>query len=231
MKPVKDIQVKPTTHVNDLITQYFESGGFTAKKLGVAAGIMKSMSADKKCFKFLSFPACIISTGTRGVIRDFVKEKKFDAVITTCGTLDHDLARVWQDYYHGDFNADDAKLRKQGINRLGNIFIPNSSYGEVLEKKLAPMLEKIYKNGARDIAPYELVWLIGEQLENEKKKDESIVYWAYKNKIPVFIPGITDGSVGFQLHMFMQDHKDFRVDVFKDERKLEDIVFNNKITG
>ena len=81
------------------------------------------MVNEKDCVKFLSFPACIISTGTRGVIKELLKRKLFDAVITTCGTLDHDLARIWKDYYHGSFMTDDKELHKKGINRLGNIFI------------------------------------------------------------------------------------------------------------
>ena len=232
MKPVKDIELKKDMKINELMGGYFEAGGFTAKKLAVASDIAKKMEADESCFKFLSFPACIVSTGTRGVLKDLVKEKKFDAVVTTCGTLDHDLARVWQDYYHGFFNADDAKLREEGINRLGNVFVPNSSYGIILEEKMALIFQKIYDSiENKELAPYELIWKIGEQLENEEKKEESIVYWCYKNKIPMFVPGITDGSIGFQLIMFMQDHKDFKINVFMDEAKLEDIVFNNKVTG
>ena len=232
MKPVKDIELKKDIKVNELMNEFFEAGGFTAKKLGIASNIIKEMDNDSNCFKFLSFPACIVSTGTRGVLKDLIKENKFNALVTTCGTLDHDLARLWQDYYHGSFEADDAKLREQGINRLGNIFVPNSSYGEVLEQKLIPILQKIYDSlEDKELAPYELVWKIGEQLENEPKKEESLIYWSYKNQIPMFIPGITDGSVGFQLIMFMQEHKDFKINVFKDEDKLQDIVFNNKVTG
>jgi len=85
-----------------------------------------------------------------GVIKDLLKEKLFDAVITTCGTLDHDLARLWKDYYHGDFALDDRMLHKKGVNRLGNILIPNECYGEILEQKLQPMIKELYdekKNG------------------------------------------------------------------------------------
>jgi len=232
MKAVKDIQVSKDTKLSDLVSQFFESGGFTAKKLGVGVDIVKKMVGDKDSFNFLSFPACVVSTGTRGVLKDLVKEKKFQAVVTTCGTLDHDLARLWQDYYHGSFKADDAKLREKGINRLGNVFVPNSSYGEILEEKLLPILQRVYGSVEdKELAPYELIWKIGEQLEDEEKKEESIVYWCYKNKIPMFVPGITDGSVGFQLIMFMQEHKDFKINVFKDEALLEDIVFNHKTTG
>ena len=59
------------------------------------------------------------------LIKDLIKNKLVDVVITTCGTLDHDLARIWENYYHGTFMAHDLELHKEGVNRLGNIFIPN----------------------------------------------------------------------------------------------------------
>jgi len=41
-------------------------------------------------------------------------------------------------------------LHKKGVNRLGNILIPNECYGEILEQKLQPMIKELYdekKNG------------------------------------------------------------------------------------
>jgi len=68
-------------------------------------------------------------------------------------------------------------------------------------------------------------------LEKEENKESSIIYWCYKNQIPMFIPGITDGAVGSQLWLFYQTHKDFVVDVLRDEDELSDIVFNAERTG
>ena len=53
-----------------------------------------------------------------------VKKNMFNCLITTCGSLDHDIARSFAKYYHGDFNTDDYYLKKKNIHRLGNVFIP-----------------------------------------------------------------------------------------------------------
>jgi len=225
MKPVKD----SSAHIKDvdaLVRGMYESGGFSAKNLAVGVDILEKMEKED-CRRFLSFPACIISTGTRGIIKELVKETLFDAVITTCGTLDHDLARLWKDYYHGDFALDDRDLHRKGINRLGNILIPNECYGEVLEKKLQPMIERIYED-KKELSGYELIWKIGEMLEKEKKKDESITYWCYKNRIPMIVPGIFDGAFGSQLWLFWQQHRDFKLNLFLDEQKMADEVFDTK---
>ena len=228
-KKVVDIKLKKET-TNELVKQLYNSGGFTAKKLSIGVNILEDMIKQKNCVKFLSFPACIISTGTRGIIKDLIKRKLFDIVITTCGTLDHDLARLWENYYHGHFMSDDKKLHKQGINRLGNIFIPNKCYGKILEEKLQPILSEVYKKNNK-WSTKDLIWEFAKHLQKEQKKEESIIYWAYKNHIPIYIPGITDGAFGSQIWMYYQTHRDFTIDVLKDEQDLSDIVFNAKKTG
>ena len=230
MKPVKDIELKKGMDADHLVKELYESGGFTAKKLAQGVDIIENMVKEKDCVKFLSFPACIISTGTRGVIKDLLKKKLFDVVITTSGTLDHDLARIWKDYYHGSFMVDDKELHKKGVNRLGNIFIPNECYGKILEDKMQPILKKLYKEKNK-WSTKELIWEFGKHLEKEKKKEESIIYWAYKNKIPVFVPGITDGAFGSQIWMHYQEHRDFTIDLLKDEQDLSDIVFDAEKSG
>ena len=227
LKPISDIEIDDSTKVKELTSQMLASGGFTAKKLGVACDIVRKMLQEKHCVIFLSFPACIVSTGTRGVIRKLVEEKLVDVIITTCGTLDHDLARVWRKYYHGDFLMDDADLHRKGINRLGNILIPNESYGIVLEQKMQPILEEIYKQGKRNLSSRDLAREFGLRLDDKR----SILYWAARNDIPVYVPGITDGAFGSQLWLFKQQHSDFNLDVLKDEQELSDIVFTAKKAG
>ena len=229
-KSIKDIHFKNKMTVNGVIKELYDSGGFTAKKLAIGVDILEKMINEKKCIRFLSFPACICATGTRGVIKELLKRKLFDVVITTCGTLDHDLARIWEDYYHGSFNIDDKQLHKKGINRLGNIFIPNECYGKILEEKIQPILADLYKIKNK-WSTKDIIWEFGKQLENEKKHDESIIYWAWKNKIPIFVPGITDGAFGSQIWMYYQQHRDLTIDLLKDEQEISDIVFNAKKSG
>jgi len=226
LKPVKDMKIDEKSSVNSLITQMFDSGGFTAKKLAVGVDILERMFKEKNCLKFLSFPACIIATGTRGIIKEMVRRKLFDVLVTTCGTLDHDLARVWKDYYHGSFLMDDRQLYKKHISRLGNILVTDESYGINVEKKMIEFLKEIYAEGKRELSTHELVWELGRRIKNK----DSIMHWSYKNKIPMIVPGITDGAVGYHLWQFSQDH-DFKIDVLKDEQFLSDLIWGAKKSG
>ncbi|MHB8566549.1 MAG: deoxyhypusine synthase [Nitrososphaerales archaeon] len=225
--PVKDIELREDSSINDVITQMQASGGFQAKNLGTALDILERMVNDKHCVKFLSFPAAIISTGNRGVVKEIVKRKLCDVIITTCGTLDHDLARAYKPYLSGgEFTMDDVDLEKKGVHRLGNVLVPRDNYGPLIEEKVQRILSDMYHNGEREPSTRLLCERLGESLD-----DNSILFWAAKNNIPVFVPGITDGAVGSQCWLFYQMHRDFKIDLLKDEQELSDIVYSAKKSG
>ena len=225
--PVKDMDLTSINSFGQLVEAYYQAGGFTAKKLAVASDILKKMVKEEGTKVFLSFPACIMATGLRGVIKDLVKHKLVDVIITTCGTLDHDMARVLETYYHGSFEMDDVELYHEAVNRLGNILIPNDSYGAPLERFMQPILAELWDEGKTKLSTRELCAEFGKRLDSE----ESMLYWAWKNDVPIYIPGPTDGAFGSQLWLFYQDHKAFTIDLFKDEQELSDIVFEAKKTG
>jgi deoxyhypusine synthase len=184
------------------------------------------MTKDRNCTRFLSFVGSIISTGARGIIKDMIKRKMFDCVITTCGALDHDIARASTKYYSGDFRMDDNMLYKKNIHRLGNVLVPQNNYGPVIEDKVQACLNNLYKKGIRNISTFDITRSIGESLD-----DSSFLHWAYKNDIPVIVPGIVDGAVGSQIWFFYQKHKDFIVNLLLDETRLSDLVYEASKTG
>jgi len=230
MKAVNDLNINENTTIRELINQFSEAGGFSASKVAKAAKIIKNMQSDKDCFKILSHPACIVSTGTRGLIRDLVKNKKVDAIMTTCGTLDHDLARLWKDYYQGSFMMNDKELHKKGINRLGNVLVPNECYGEVLEDNLQPIIKKLHAE-RKEWSIHELIWAFGEAIKNENGAEDSIIYWAWKNEIPVYLPGPLDGAWGAQLWNYWQMNKDFKLNLFEDDQDFYVRVTEAKKAG
>src|SRR5438034_1125525 len=121
-RKVEDIDLSRSSDLATLVDAMGRGGGFTAKKIAVGVDILRTMFRNRACMTFLSFPAALMATGVRGILRGLVERRLVDAVITTCGTADHDLARVWKPYYHGDFDMDDVALHRLGVNRLGKVF-------------------------------------------------------------------------------------------------------------
>jgi len=227
-KEVIDIDIEKINTFKELLISYLNSGGFMARKLGEAYKILDNMYSKRdEVTIFMSFPADIVATGLRGVLKTIVKKRLVDAIVTTSGALDHDLARSYKKYYHGDFNMDDKKLRDENIHRLGNVLVPMDSYGIIIEDKMRIFLKEIYSNGVRKIPMHKLVNMLGKYIGSE----ESILYWASKNNIPIFIPGPYDGAVGYQIWQFQQFKRDFVIDLYSDEYLISELVYDAKKTG
>ena len=223
---VVDYDFSKSMSVDELVVQMEKAWGFTAGKLAVAVRILERMSEASSCVKFLSFTGNLVATGTRGALKELVRRKLVDVVITTCGTLDHDIARSWKKYYRGSFVMNDAELHQMNVNRLGNVLVPNDSYGLIIEQKMQELLKSLWTEGVKEVSSSQLCREIGKRVCNES----SILYWAAKNSIPVYVPGITDGAVGYQTWLFSQDH-DFKLNLLKDSGELSEIVFTAKKTG
>ena len=97
---------------------------------------------------------------------------------------------------------------------MGNLFIRNESYLK-FEDTIGKMLLELYKKKPR-WTPSELIHELGKRLDDRN----SILYQASKNNVPIFCPGITDGSFGFHLFMLQQKHPDFVIDVVQDFRNI-----------
>jgi len=225
-RPVKDIAITKDTDIEKIFQQLQQSGGFESKNFAEGLDILTNMISDKKCLRFLSFVAAVVSTGLRGIIKDMIKNKWFDVVITTCGALDHDIARYYSNYKEGSFTIDDRELTKQNMHRLGNVLVPMESYGPLIEKKMQSFLEEAYNEGIREISTADLTKIIGKHMGNN-----SFLYWAYKNEIPVIVPGIVDGAVGSQVWLFIQKHPDFKLNVITDAEILSGLIFKAKKSG
>ena len=128
------------------------------------------------------------------------------------------------DFILGDFKAKGAELRDNGVNRIGNIFVSNNRYIE-FEKFIQPLLDELLErqeNGGTILRACELIWKLGEKI-NDKK---SILYWAWKNKIRIFCPAITDGALGDQIYFHLHRHdlkgKKLLIDVAEDIKEIND---------
>ena len=225
-KPVEDFSITKDMQINKIFEQMSKSGGFESRNLADGLYALTDMIKDENCLKFLSFVAAITSTGLRGVIKDMIKKKWFDVVITTCGALDHDIARHFSNYNQGSFTMDDAELTKQNIHRLGNVLVPMESYGPIIEEKMQSFLEEEYAKGTREMSTEDICRMIGSHLG-----EDSFLYWAYKNNVKVIVPGIVDGAVGSQIWMFSQKHTDFKLNIIKDSDTLAGLIFKAKKSG
>jgi len=197
----------------------FSNTGFQATNLSKAIEIIKKMRKDR-AFIYLGYTSNLVTSGLRDIFRYLAENKMVDVIITTAGGIEEDIIKCLGDFKIGSFEANGGKLREEGINRAGNIFIPNSRYVK-FEKFFQPLLEEIYREN-KVVTPSEIIWKLGENINNPK----SIYYQCWKNKIQVYCPAIMDGALGDNLYFFQFKHPDFKVDIIGDVT-----WFNNTSVG
>ncbi len=222
MQKINDLKPENCKTAKELLEQ-MRSTGFQASHLAEAAEAIERMKKENAAI-FLGFTANLVASGVRGLIKELCKKSFVDAIVTTAGSIDHDIIKSFHEYKLGSFNADDIELHKKGINRVGNIFIKTKGF-ETLEEKMQPWLEELYSK-EKTLSPSSLTGFLGEKLPKE-----SFLHWCTKNKIPVFCPGITDGAIGLQMHFFKESHPDFSVDVTADMKGLAQMVLTADKTG
>ncbi len=212
--------------LNEFINSY-KGIGFQASHLYKAIEIIKKMRKEKATI-FLAYTSGIISSGLRDVIKYLVENKLVHVLITTTGGLEEDLIKTLKPFVLGEFNEDGKTLRNKGINRIGNIFVPNDRY-VLFEDWVNPYLKELLEKqeSGETLTPSKITRFLGEKV-NDKN---SVYYWAAKNSIPVFLPAPLDGSLGDMVYFFKQSNPKFKIDVTEDLKKLIDISLNSEKLG
>ncbi|KAB1219459.1 Deoxyhypusine synthase [Morella rubra] len=142
-----------------------------------------------RCKVFLGFTSNLISSGVRDVVRYLVEHHMVDVVVTTTGGIEEDLIKCLAPTYKGDFSLRGAYLRSKGLNRIGNLLVPNENYCK-FEDWIIPIFDQMLK----------------EQIE--------------ENNIPVYCPGLTDGSLGDMLYFHSFRSPGLIIDVVQDIRAM-----------
>ena len=177
-----------------------------------------------RCTIFLGYTSNMASCGMRDIIRYLCEHKMIDAIVTTCGGIEEDFIKCLAPFYLGDF-----ALREKGLNRIGNLLVPNENYC-LFEDWINPILKEmiqLQKTKGKIFTPRKIIKYLGKKINNPN----SIYYWCAKNKIPVFCPALTDGSIGDMMFFNNFRQPGFIVDILGDLVKLNKMAIHAKKTG
>jgi deoxyhypusine synthase len=259
----------------DAIVSSFRTTGFQATNLGLAVEQIRDLrkwrlsdvpwkEGDDEALRdenirkrirariFLAYTSNQISSGQREVIRYLVQHKMVDVLVSTAGGIEEDLIKCLKPTYMGDFSLPGRDLRNKGINRIGNLLVPNINYCE-FEDWVSPIIHAMHdEQDAADLSwaqelsrtfeaernpsdrPARFHWTpstIIRRLGQEINHPDSVLYWAAKNDIPVFCPALTDGSFGDMLYFHSYKRAGFVLDIAQDIRNINDLAVRSHCTG
>ncbi|XP_014375366.1 deoxyhypusine synthase isoform X2 [Alligator sinensis] len=181
------------------------------------------------CTIFLGYTSNLISSGIRETIRYLVQHNMVDVLVTTAGGVEEDLIKCLAPTYIGDFSLRGKELRQSGINRIGNLLVPNDNYCK-FEDWLMPILDQmVAEQDTESIkwTPSKMIARLGKEINNP----ESVYYWAQKNNIPVLSPALTDGSLGDMIFFHSYKKPGLVLDIVEDLRLINTQAMFAKKTG
>mmetsp|Transcript_5589 Transcript_5589/g.9607 ORF Transcript_5589/g.9607 Transcript_5589/m.9607 type:complete len:86 (-) Transcript_5589:616-873(-) len=83
------------------------------------------------------------SCGMREYIRFLCEHKMVSLIVTTTGGVEEDIMKLFAHHYIGDYSLQGESLRKQGLNRIGNLIVPNNNYS-LLEAWFLPLVKEMH---------------------------------------------------------------------------------------
>jgi deoxyhypusine synthase len=221
---VKDIALNADLTVSELVE---ELGGtsYNARKLFEVANIwLEAIKSGSRIYFTLA--GAMTPAGMRRTIAQAIENKFIHFLATTGANMVHDAIKgTYQAHMIGTENADDAKLFKQRLFRIYDIFLSNdrwAEFGEWLDSTFFPSFVKDRnaisnksanlgktlgeKKSSADASQIEEVKITPAQFFSSlgrvlaERNDDGVLATAYRNNVPVICPAFVDCDYGIRLH-------------------------------
>ena len=230
-KTIKHIDIKEHNVIE--LVDSMERMAFSARDLNRAANIYNMMLTDKNCAVILTLAGSLFSAGLKKVVFDLVNNNMVDAIVSTGAIMvDQDFFEALGfKHYIGTPFSDDNKLRELNIDRIYDTYIHEDEL-RICDDTTAEIFDNLEH---RPYSSRELLYEFGKYLDEKggPKADDSVIYAAYKNNVPIFVPAFSDCSAGFGIvmHQHKNPDKHLSFDSGKDFLELTKIKMNTEETG
>ena len=190
-KPVRHLDLYGIKNLFDLV-QAFQHTSFQSRNVFKCFEVFRKMLGDPKCIIFLGLSGAMIPGGMRKVIRDMIEMKLIDVIVSTGANIFHDLFESFgYRHYVGSEERDDDALRRHRIVRVYDALMDDHEINQVIH-----LLSKVPKGlKERVVSSRQYLGVLGNCL----KEEGSILRTASQYGVPVFVPALSDSSIGIGL--------------------------------
>ena len=190
-QPVQHIDLKGIKNLLDLV-QAFQHTSFQSRNIFKCFEVFRKMLDDPACIIFLGLSGAMIPGGMRRVIRDMIEMKLVDVIVSTGANMFHDLFENFgYRHYVGSEDGNDDALRRHRIVRVYDALMDDHEINQVI-RLLSKVPEKLEE---RVVSSRRYLEVLGRTL----KDGGSILKTASRYGVPVFIPALSDSSIGIGL--------------------------------
>src|SRR5436309_12010312 len=214
------------------LVHFFGSTGYNARRLFEAANIMKEM-IESGCTTCLTLAGALTPIGIENTIRTLIKNGFVDWIVTTGANVYHDLHFAYDlPVRKGHFQVDDDVLYSKQIVRIYDVYIKEVGTLQAQDIIIQREIKKIEKSHSEPYSTADMSHKLGKAAyENSINPEKSFLVSAYENDVPVFIPAISDSSLGLNmLPLIFEDVTRFP-NVMLDIAESTAILWKSKVSG
>ncbi|MFN7944873.1 MAG: deoxyhypusine synthase family protein [Blastocatellia bacterium] len=226
-KPTQPLNVDRDRSVPGLLEK-MEHISFQGRNLAVAHQIWLQMLAEN-ALVIMGMSGALVPAGMRRLVSYLIKNRYIDVLVCTGANLYHDLHEtLGRHHYIGDPGISDGELQEQMVDRIYDTFASEEEFREANEwiGGFAAQLDNTHAYSTR-----EFLHLLGREL-SEIATEDGILTSAYKSRVPIFCPAITDSAFGVSIAISRIEKKNpFQFDVLQDVVELGQVVSKVRSTG
>ena len=225
--PTRPVQVDRDRSVAGLLEK-MEGTGFGARQLAEAHRIWLDMLGDNTTI-ILAASGAIIPAGMRRLLAYIIKNRFVDVLVLSGPLLFHDLHEtLGRQHFQAHPSMTDAELESAQIGRMMDVLASEEEYREADEwvGQFTNQLDQ-----TRSYSTREFLHLLGRELA-EIATEDGVLTSAYKARVPVFCPSITDSAITIGIATSRFEKKNnFHFDLVQDVLDMTQIAARARVTG
>jgi len=203
--------------------------GFQGRSLGVSVEVWQEMLGEEDLSIFLGLSGAMVPAGMRRIIAFLIENRMVDCIVTTGANLFHDAHEaLGKHHYLGSEHMNDSKLYAHQIDRIHDILASESEF-RGLDNLIADFAGGLETN--RSYSSREFVYLLGKMVSDAGGSVDSILVSAYRAGVPIFVPSLSDSSIGIGLAIASKNGHHISVDHILDVKEITSIVESSEKTG
>lgn len=231
-KKIDPPEISANMSISDMV-DLFRNTGYNARRLAEAADILKKM-IESNATVCLTISGALTPIGFGKMIATMIEKGFVDWIVTTGANAYHDLHFAYDlPVRQGHFDVDDDVLYSKQIVRIYDVYI--KEYGTLQSQDLIIQrnIQKIYQKDIDIVngSTADLSYLIGKEAsEKSKSPEKSFMVEAFKSNVPIYMPALSDSSIGLNMLPSMLDGKR-SINPIKDIAESTAILWKSKISG
>jgi deoxyhypusine synthase len=231
-KKIDPPEVSAGMTVSELI-DLFGRTGYNARRLSEAADIMIKM-IETGATVCLTIAGAMTPIGFGKIISTMMEKGFIDWIVTTGANAYHDLHFAYDlPIRQGHFDVDDDVLYSKQIVRIYDVYIKEYDTLQSQDTIIQSNIEDIYHEN-KDIengSTADLSYFIGKVTsEKSKHPEKSFMVSAFKSDVPVYIPALSDSSIGLNMLPLMLNER-ISINVIRDIAESAAILWKSQKSG